>query len=268
MNPSLFTESDLIDHGLLENVSWLDAHWMFLSLGGGVVLLLWLLFAPRWSGSLGEKMHDPRWLAFLVIVLYSLHQFEEHAFDIFGRRYMFVSVFNASLITDPAMGVHLTPRATTWVNLLFIWGVFTVWALMSKRDNGYHLTTMSWGFAVVNGFLGHMVPIVAQTGELRYMPGAVQSVFMVAFGLYVLWVVFRPLGTLGGLVIPLVFGVLFHVTGLIIPVVFLHRMPPWIVWPVCCAVTCLLPILVMPALDKTLRLGPWEGKTTGGRAPS
>ena len=267
MNLSLFTDSELIDHGLLDNVSWLDANWMFLSLGGGVILFLWLLFAPRWSGSIKEKLHDPRWLAFLIIFLYSLHQFEEHAFDIFGRRYMFAAVFNASLITDPSMGVQLLPRATFLLNILFIWGVFSVWALLSKRENSYYLTTMAWGFSVVNGFLGHMVPIVAQTGELKYVPGAVQSVFMVAIGLYVLLVVFRPLGTLRGFVIPLILGLLFHATGLVIPLVFFHRMPDELVWPFFIGVTCLLPVLAMPLLEKILTLGPWEAKTTGGLGP-
>jgi hypothetical protein len=262
MDLSTFTDSKLIDHGLLDNVSWLDANWMFLSIGGGVILFLWLLFAPRWSGSLGEKLHDPKWLGFLAIFVYAVHQFEEHAFDIFGRRYMFVPVFNASLITDPSMGVQLVPRATFLLNILFIWGVFSVWALLSKRENSFYLTTMSWGFAVFNGFLGHFVPIVAQPGELKYVPGAVQSVFMVAFGLYVLLVVFRPLGVVRGFVIPLVMGLLFHVTGLIIPVVFLHELPDEIVWPAVSALTCLLPILAMPLFERTLKLPPWQGKTT------
>lgn len=133
MDSNLFRSSELVEHGLLEDVSWLDANWVFLSLGFGIVLFLWLLFSPRWSGSIKEKLYNPKWLGFFIIFVYSVHQFEEHGYDIFGRRYMFVPVFNASLITDPSMGVKLLPRATLLVNVLFIWGVFTYWAVMAKK---------------------------------------------------------------------------------------------------------------------------------------
>jgi hypothetical protein len=253
----------LTNHGLLDNVSWLDANWMFLSIGGGIILFLWLLFSSKWSGSIKEKLHDPKWLAYLIIFVYSVHQFEEHGFDILGRRYMFVPIFNASLITDPAMGVKLLPRATFLLNVLFIWGVFPLWAKMAKHENGYYLVTLSWGFAVVNGFLGHLVPFFTKSGELQYVPGALQSVFMVAFGLYVLLVVFRVYGIFKGLVVPLILGLVFHVAGLIVPLIFFHSMPDEIVWPLFISITAALPLLAMPFLKKSLKLTPWEGKLTG-----
>lgn len=260
MNIDMFRNSQLIDHGLLDHVTWLDANWMFLSIAGGAILFFWLLFSSRWPGSIKEKLHDPKWLGFLIVSVYSVHQFEEHAFDIFGRRYMFVPVFNASLILDPAMGVQLLPRATFLLNVLFIWGVLPLWAQMSKRENGYYLVTLSWGFAVVNGILGHLVPILTQSGELKYVPGALQSIFMVALGLYVLLVVFKGLGTFKGFVVPLILGLVFHASGLIVPLIFFHQMPDEIVWPIFIGVTALLPLLAMPFLKKTLKLTPWEGK--------
>lgn len=260
MNTDIFKNSKLINHSLLDNVTWLDANWMFLSIGFGILLFLWLLFSSRWSGSIKEKLHDPKWLGFLIVFVYCVHQFEEHGFDIFGRRYMFVPVFNASLITDPAMGVELLPRATFLLNVLFIWGVFPLWAKLSKRENGYYLVTLSWGFAVVNGILGHLVPIFTQSGELKYVPGAFQSIFMVAFGLYVLLVVFKKLGIFKGFFVPLILGLVFHATGLIIPLIFFHRMPDEIVWPLFIGITALLPLLAMPLLKKALKLTPWEGK--------
>ena len=263
MDISDFVDSPLTDHGLLDNVPWFDANWMFLSLGFGIILFLWLLFSSRWSGSIKEKLHDPKWLGFLIIFVYSVHQFEEHGFDIFGRRYMFVPVFNASIILDPAMGVKLLPRATFLLNILFIWGAFTLWAMMAKRENGYYLVALAWGFAVVNGIVGHLVPIITQSGELKYVPGALQSIFMVAFGLYVLLVVYKPLGKFKGLVVPLILGFVFHATGLIIPLIFFHQMPDEIVWPIFIGITAVLPLLAMPWLKKALKLTPWEGKMTG-----
>lgn len=263
MDTSLFKESPPVNHGLLDNVTWLDANWMFLSIGFGVILFLWLLFSSRWSGSIKEKLHNPKWLGYLIVFVYSIHQFEEHGFDIFGRRYMFVPIFNASIIIDPSMGVELLPRATFLLNVLFIWGVLLLWAKMAKRENSYYLVTLSWGFAVANGILGHLLPFFLQSGELKYVPGALQSIFMVAFGLYVLLGVFRVLGVFKGFVVPIIFGLVFHATGLVIPLIFFHRMPDEIVWPLFIGLTGLLPILAMPLLKKALKLRPWEGKTTG-----
>jgi hypothetical protein len=267
MNIDIFKNSPLIDHGLLDNAPWLDANWMFLSLFFGVILFLWLLFSSKWSGTIKEKLHNPKWIGYLVIFVYSLHQFEEHGFDIFGRRYMFVPVFNASLITDPSMGIQLLPRAITLLNVLFIWGALLLWAKMSKRENSYYLVAMSWGFAVVNRIVGHLVPIIAQTGESRYMPGAFQSIFMVPFGIYILLKVFKQLGVFNGFVLPLILGVVSHVTGLIFPLLFFQIYFTWIpqeiIWPVIIGITALLPLWAMPWLKKALKLTPWEGKMVG-----
>ena len=267
MNKEIFTNSPLIDHGLLDNAPWLDANWMFLSLFFGVVLLLWLLLSPSWSGTLKEKLHDPKWLGYLLIFVYAIHQFEEHGYDIFGRRYMFVPVFNASIILDPSFGIQLLPRTITLLNVLFIWGALLFWAKMSKAENSYYLVAMSWGFAVVNGIVGHLLPIITQTGELKYMPGAFQSMFMVPFGFYILLKVFKPLGVFKGFVLPLILGIVFHITSLILPLLFFQIYFTWIpqevIWPVFIGITALLPLWAMPWLKKVLKLSLWEGKMVG-----
>ena len=153
------------------------------------------------------------------------------------------------------------------LNVLFIWGALLLWAKMSKRENSYYLVTMSWGFAIFNGILGHLVPILTQSGELKYVPGALQSIFMVGFGLYVLLGVFRGLGVFKGFVIPIIFGIVFHITGLIFPLLFFQIYFTWIpqeiIWPIFIGITAFIPIWAMPLLKKYLKLKPWKGKTTG-----
>ncbi|MDB9944429.1 HXXEE domain-containing protein [bacterium] len=267
MDISIFRNSELINHGLLDNASWLDANWMFLSLFFGVLLFLWLLLSPKWSGTFKEKLHNPKWLGYLVVVFYSVHQFEEHGFDIFGRRYMFTPVFNESIILDPSLGIELLPRAITLLNVLFIWGALLFWAKMSKPENSYYLVAMAWGFAILNGIVGHFLPIITQTGELRYVPGAFQSIFMVSFGLYVLLKVFKPLGVFRGFVLPLIFGIFFHITALIFPLLFFQIYFTWIpqevIWPVFIGITATIPILATPLLKRVLKLKHWNHKTTG-----
>lgn len=256
MNEINFKESELINHGLLDNVPWIDANWMFISIGLGALLFLWLLFSPRWSGSLKEKLHDPKWLAFLIVVLYSIHQFEEHAFDIFGRRYMFDAVYNAG--TGLRLGIEVLPRPTTWVNLGLIWGVFILWAFASKRENGYYAATFAWGFSLFNGIVGHFLPFFLDSGELKYVPGAIQSIFMVLMAFYVLLVVFKQHGIFKGFVLPILFGILFHLIGLIIPMTLFQGIPEDIRWPLFLGITAVLPLLAMPLLQKVLKLQAWE----------
>lgn len=121
---------------------------------------------------------------------------------------------------------------------------------------------MSWGFAIVNGILGHLVPLLTQTGELKYVPGAVQSVFMVAFGFFILLGVYKRLGVVKGCLLPLLFGLIFHITGLIMPVFASQVMPDEIVWPVFVAVTGVFPVLMMPLLKERLKLKAWKTKNT------
>ena len=110
--------SSLENHNLLDNVSWLDANWMFLGMFGGILVFCWLL-SSRWPGSLTEKLHNPVWLTLLATPIYSIHQFEEHGYDILGRRYMFVAVFNAG--TGMKTGLFLYVRAVTIINIVCIW---------------------------------------------------------------------------------------------------------------------------------------------------
>merc|ERR1712013_284597 len=107
----------LAGYAMLEDASWLDTNWMFLSLFCGVLGFIYL-FSRAWPGSLQEKVRNPLWLAYLAAPVYSVHQFEEHGFDIYGRRYMFGPVFNAG--TGTKQGIEVTYRVVTWVNVVGI----------------------------------------------------------------------------------------------------------------------------------------------------
>ena len=85
---------------------------------------------------------------------------------------------------------------------------------MARKENGYYPATLAWGLAVINGLGGHILPYFIDQGDLRYVPGAFQSLFMVPMGLWVLLVVFKKEGLLMGTLVPLVFGILWHAIGL------------------------------------------------------
>jgi len=192
------------------DASWLDRNWMWISAALGVVTTLFLFtFNQRSFPNLTKR----RWYGILLSCVYAVHQVEEHGCDIFGRYYMFVPIFNKSVASK--IGVEVTVRATTYINLIAIWLSFPVCTYLSTPENMHMPVAISWGTAVVNGLVGHLVPLWNE-----YIPGAFQSAFMVPFGLYVLLVVFKGIGLIRGLVIPLVTGVVFHLVALISPFIF------------------------------------------------
>lgn len=256
MDFSLFTESSLRNHALLEGVSWLDANWMFVSFAGGVLLALWLVFAPRLPGELPDRLRDrlrhPLWWAFMAISLYTLQQFEEHGFDIFGRRYMFVPTYNAGL--GEAMGIGLRPRATMLINIAIIWGAFPFWAFMANRKNFFYPATFAMGFSLVNGLQGHLLPLLTATGELRYMPGMVQVAFLLPLGFWVLWSLFGQHGLFAAVIMPLIIGFVAHLVGLIGPEILFPTMPAEIRIPLFVAIMAVLPVAMMPLFRRWLGL--------------
>ena len=89
---------------LLENVSWIDANWMWIGLLLGVINFVYLL---RNKQLICTKYGPQCWYGFIASSVYAIHQVEEHGYDIFGRRYMFVPSFNADLIDhDEVADVH------------------------------------------------------------------------------------------------------------------------------------------------------------------
>jgi len=230
----------LSGYALLENASWLDTNWMFCGLFCGVIAFFWLM---SWPGSLKEKLHNPLWLAYLALPVYSVHQFEEHGYDIFGRRYMFGPIFNAG--TGTKQGIELHYRVITWVNITGIWLIFPLWARMATKKNGFYPATLAWGVAVVNGSGGHLLPYFLESGDLRYVPGAVQSLFMVPLGLYILLVVFKKEGVLMGTIVPIIIGFIWHIVAIHIPNAFARSIDINLRFPFWLSLSCLLPLLVV-----------------------
>lgn len=196
---------------MLENAPWLDANWMWVSLVLGAVTLIFLLMRRK---DIIQSRGGQFWYGLLLCAIYSVHQLEEHGYDIYGRQYMFVPMMNANIGTK--LGVSVNPRQTTYINMLGIWVSIPLCAYFSNAGNKYVPLAASWGMAIVNGGFGHLLPLT----EGKYMPGAVQSAFMVPFGLWVLLSVHGRFSWVHKLILPLIGGFLFHAVGLVVPLFF------------------------------------------------
>jgi len=204
---------------LLEDAAWLDANWMWVSAVLGAINLIFLFIYLQQTKCFKHKgtklftnFTKQHWYGLLLSSVYALHQFEEHGYDIYGRRYMFVPIFNEQI--KSLLGIAVTVRATMYINLITIWFSFPVCTYLSTPQNMYMPAAISWGTAVINGLTGHLLPVFNN----EYVPGAVQSAFMVPFGMYLLFRVYGGNGLTVGVVIPLIGGVLFHLIALIAPV--------------------------------------------------
>ena len=154
---------------ILANAPWIDANWMWISLVLGGATLLHLM---KNREAILHKRGPQIWYGLLLCAIYSVHQLEEHGYDVFGRRYMFVPLFNANLGTQ--LGVAVTPRQTTYINLIAIWITIPVCAYLSNAGNKYIPIAVSWGMAVFNGAFGHLYPLL----EGKYMPATRLHLFI------------------------------------------------------------------------------------------
>lgn len=161
----------------LADSTWLDANWMFL---GPYIGLLCLLRAHgRPLGSIG-------FLAWVLVPIYALHQFEENAYDFRWNRYAYQDFFN-SMATK--LKLQISVRQITLVNIITVWVGFPLAAWRLDSDGDELPAAFQWAMATVHGSL-HLVSALIY----GYNPGAAQSLIMVPLGVEVL----RQVGTKHG----------------------------------------------------------------------
>ena len=100
---------DGTEHLEQAGVTWFDANWAFI---GPFVSMLCLL--PL-RGSTTDSLTLLCSLAWLIFPIYALHQFGEHGFDWFGRRYMFCEY--ANMVGAAAGMPRMTPRIIMYINV-------------------------------------------------------------------------------------------------------------------------------------------------------
>ncbi|CAK9001195.1 Hypothetical protein (Fragment) [Durusdinium trenchii] len=215
---------------ILEDASWFDGNWPFIStfLCPAAFLLPFLLSKSRFCGAL----RNPYVLGWLSVAFYLCHHTEEHAYDLRGWRYAFVPSFNYKLgpilfkecdkishITCP-----LDARMATYINVIVIWIGFVVTMLVAHYLRGRYAFAglCNWGMSVVNAFGGHLMPWLFQ----GYNPGAFQSLFMFAFGVFAIT---RPSVQFAAACV--LNGVLFHVIAFFVGMnlVFKYHFPAEVV---------------------------------------
>jgi hypothetical protein len=109
-------------HGVPQASDYLVTRWMTFGLGGAIFLSLMLL--EDWDRPRLDSLARLHWL---LLVVYLVHQFEEHGVDLLGRSNFFIAYArNVIGSLGAASGFELTAVAIYRTNTLFVWLAFLV----------------------------------------------------------------------------------------------------------------------------------------------
>lgn len=131
-------------------IAWLELNWPY---AGAIVLVFLVALLPL----IIDTWHIALVFVYLLLIIYLIHQIEEHFDDRFRR---FV---NANL----ANGVDVLSRRTTmWINIGLVWAVYLAALLLAQWiDPGLGLIAV---YATLFNAVAHMVTAIVLR---RYQPG-------------------------------------------------------------------------------------------------
>jgi hypothetical protein len=147
---------------------WAIGNWARASLPGAILLLL---LSPFVHSGVGKEA----FLVFLLLPVYMIHQYEEHAkgqFKLFVAR----SVGRGTEV--------LGDKAIFWINILAVWLLGLVVLYLTEYVNGVFALVAGY-LTAVNGLLHVIVGVVLR----GYNPGFWTSLMLfLPLGIYTLWV--------------------------------------------------------------------------------
>lgn len=161
--------------------SWLATNWVFVHGAYGIVAILLLLSSPK------PKSCD--WMAMLLSAAYCSHQWEEHGWDILGRRYSFVDHLAKLLSCELTVESYFPrirlmssdcgfdERTILYINTYAVMGLFLAPLILPTNWRAYKRAMVIFNamLVLVNALLFHLVPALVFQ---EYNPGLVQSVMV------------------------------------------------------------------------------------------
>lgn len=156
----------------LSEMLWLA--WPWVGLGGGIVLLILLLFTDVLRSDLNRsRWRDPVWLSWAVAFIYLPHVCEEYGMHIADGQFAMIKSFQEMGMSEifGEIPVVFFPL----VNISFTWIALPVAAALSKKNPVIGVSGM--GFILLNG-ITHVGGCVAMRTNPVESPGSVTGIFM------------------------------------------------------------------------------------------
>lgn len=158
-------------HFTATGVALLETGWVLVGLGGAAFAVFMIFSGVSVSaGGVRDPLATAAWL---LLIAYLLHQFEEHGIDLYGRSYYFIEYGNAQLAARYGDGgPRLTDLAIYRINTLAVWVPFLLAIWAGRRLPWVGLAAA--GLMFTNGVF-HILIAVAN-GE--YNPGLATSLVL------------------------------------------------------------------------------------------
>lgn len=135
-------------------------NWMIMGLGAALFLLIMIIEEL-------DKQNKP--IYWLALVIYLLHQFEEHGIDLLGRNYFFIESINIRLSSHVGcLSQNLcpfNPESILYVNTLLVWLPMLLAISFGKRFKFVGHCAVS---IILANALVHIFPAIA---DFNYNPG-------------------------------------------------------------------------------------------------
>lgn len=184
--------------------------WPWMGLGMACVMLVLLFGTNLLRSREGSRWLDPQWLAWVVMPVYLIHQFEEYALNMTGSDSFLIigQVFaNAGNVMDLS---NLPLAYFPEVNVVFVWFGVPLAAFLCRWNPVIGLSP--YGLLLVNGLM-HCLGTLSGAMPLEANPGFWTGtfVFLPLFAVVVYAAVKVKFMSGAGLAISLVSGVLAHV---------------------------------------------------------
>lgn len=150
--------------------------WPYLGLAIGLAGLAFLALRSR-PPAQPHRWRDPEWLVCLMLPVYMVHQFEEHAVDLLGRHYHFI-VDMCSALRRPPNDCPADPAFVLAVNAGAVW-IAGLTAILRRRTAPL-VGACAIGLPWVNG-MAHLGAAISEgsynsgllTGIVLFLPGSI-----------------------------------------------------------------------------------------------
>lgn len=152
--------------------TWFDLAWPWIGLAFAAMLGILLATNVLRSDRTVPRWRDLRWLSFLAIVVYMVHNVEEYGIAANGVQHAFPDSLCAFLGQPGYPGCGIPTAFYLVVNLPLVWVAGPAAALLSRR---FPLAGLAlWGVVGVNAIV-HIVPAIVQG---QYDPGLVTAIML------------------------------------------------------------------------------------------
>lgn len=153
--------------------TWFDLAWPWIGAVFAAALIVLLFATNLLRSDRGMPRHrDLRWLSFLAVAVYLVHNIEEYGIAANGVFHAFPDVLCTTLGQPTYPGCGIPPVFYLFVNLPLVWIAGPLAALLWGRIRLAALTL--WGVIAVNALV-HIVPAIVQR---EYDPGLVTAVIL------------------------------------------------------------------------------------------